>query len=424
MDKKRHKEPCAPDACAHIVSERNRYFTGKYMTRRDFQADQDYFLNRRRLHNRLLHGWGVVCGLRVDYHPDRESDPDSDCARRWIVVYPGMALDCCGRELVLKKKVAFELPLPAMDKKGRLKKKTIAAGDDECHDLDQPFLVGLRYVEEKVEYVPTLFHEGECDPKREEANRVRECTELAVVCDPFQVRQCWQATGGDPQAHCRDDCEEDLPGPGGSCLEADCHCGNIVPLAIIYPTVDDDDGQVTGFWFEMEGRRQLPAPPSYLTHVVYHNWPHGGTVSLSELREDWGGKLRVRFDRKLDPADGYQNGVNPFTYEVEFGGVQQDKEYLPYSPDEPPGLEGDCWAVFTIDPSILRRKLSSLANNVIYVRLKCDFILDCHGNAVDGNHIGGHLPSGNGTRGGYFESWFRVVPDEDYEEVDKWQQQA
>jgi hypothetical protein len=51
----------------------------------------------------------------------------------------------------------------------------------------------------------------------------------------------------------------------------------------------------------------------------------------------------------------------------------------------------------------------NLANNIVYVSLKCDFILDCHGNPVDGNHLRGRLPSGNGTPGGVFESWFRVV---------------
>jgi hypothetical protein len=40
--------------------------------------------------------------------------------------------------------------------------------------------------------------------------------------------------------------------------------------------------------------------------------------------------------------------------------------------------------------------------------LLCDFILDCHGNPVDGDHMRGHLPSGSGTPGGVFRSWFTV----------------
>ena len=61
---------CCGTDCGLIVSERNRYFTGKYMAARDFQGEQEYLLNRHRLHQRLLHGWGIVCGLRVRRHPD------------------------------------------------------------------------------------------------------------------------------------------------------------------------------------------------------------------------------------------------------------------------------------------------------------------------------------------------------------------
>src|SRR5689334_17104919 len=91
----RHKD--APDRvhgcdegprCAHIALERNRYFTGKYMAARDFRDEQHYFLSRHRLHTRLLHGWGIVCGLAVDPHWDPR------CADRRVVVRRGIAVDC------------------------------------------------------------------------------------------------------------------------------------------------------------------------------------------------------------------------------------------------------------------------------------------------------------------------------------------
>src|SRR5439155_1329175 len=47
--------------------------------------------------------------------------------------------------------------------------------------------------------------------------------------------------------------------------------------------------------------------------------------------------------------------------------------------------------------------------------VNCDFVLDCHGVPVDGDHLGGVLPSGDGTRGGTFESWFRVLADDECE---------
>ena len=80
------------------------------------------------------------------------------------------------------------------------------------------------------------------------------------------------------------------------------------------------------------GRRRLPTPPSFLTHIVKINWPHGGTLDLSELatggRLD--GRLEITFDRDIQPADTYErrdedqydpepgemNGINRFTLRV------------------------------------------------------------------------------------------------------------
>ena len=45
--------------------ERNKYFHGKMLTARDFEAEQRYYNNKRRLINRCLLGVGVVCGLGV-----------------------------------------------------------------------------------------------------------------------------------------------------------------------------------------------------------------------------------------------------------------------------------------------------------------------------------------------------------------------
>jgi hypothetical protein len=185
----------------------------------------------------------------------------------------------------------------------------------------------------------------------------------------------------------------------------------MVPLALI--TFDPEHPEA-GFEIDTQGRRTLPVPPQYLTHVVDINWTHGGEVSLSRLR-DWGGRLEVRFDRKLLATEGNATGINAYTFNVQYGGVQRDIEYLPFDRDHPPALEGDCLAVFTIDPDYIEGG-DNIAGNVVYVTLKCDFILDCHENPVDGDHLRGRLPSGNGIPGGVFESWFRVVYDGQAEE--------
>jgi hypothetical protein len=70
--------------------ERPRYFLGKVLGADDLNAEQDYFRGKTRLHNRFLHGWGIVAGLEVRLEGDAG-----------VVVAPGFALDCAGNELVL-----------------------------------------------------------------------------------------------------------------------------------------------------------------------------------------------------------------------------------------------------------------------------------------------------------------------------------
>lgn len=400
--------------CGGIAAERNRYYTGKFMTARDFENEQQYVLSRRRLHNRLLHGWGIVCGLRVLRHPNAE------CAERWVVVRAGIALDCCGRELVLNKDTPFELPLPQMpgaEGEGLPAKEGPGQAAYEQKEPDKhapespghtgPYLLCLEYSEKPVEYVPALYAEGECDPTRQEANRVREVARIALHRLEDLEAGCWKKPEGGMDAKCRDDCDDDLPGPSGSCIDADCPCGGCVPLALIR-----FESQYSGtFEIDMLGRRELAPQADYLTHVTGINWPHGGEVTLHHVRRNMGGRLEIRFDRKILPVDGHRTGISPYTFVVEYGGVQKDIEYLPFDREHPPYLQDDCMAVFTIDPEAITpgRDEDDIAGNTVYVTLKCDFILDCHGNPVDGNHLKGRLPSGSGTAGGVFESWFRVV---------------
>lgn len=41
-----------------------------------------------------------------------EKHPDPQCRERWIKIVPGVALDCCGREIYVDDPVYCELPLP------------------------------------------------------------------------------------------------------------------------------------------------------------------------------------------------------------------------------------------------------------------------------------------------------------------------
>lgn len=70
--------------------ERNHYFYGKLLTVDDFETEQRYMNDKRRVINRFLYGSGVVCGLNVVTIDDTT-----------ISVEPGLALDFSGREVVV-----------------------------------------------------------------------------------------------------------------------------------------------------------------------------------------------------------------------------------------------------------------------------------------------------------------------------------
>lgn len=88
--------PTSP-AMSHV--QRVNYFYGKLLSAEDLMAEQDYFRERLRRHNRCVCGWGVVCGLTATLHGAGE-----------VRVQPGMALDCWGNEIALESEAHITLP--------------------------------------------------------------------------------------------------------------------------------------------------------------------------------------------------------------------------------------------------------------------------------------------------------------------------
>src|SRR5688572_6764111 len=90
---------CVP--CGLHEPRRNVYFDGKLLLARDFEDEQVYHIAKQQLLNATLHGTGTACGLKVVEHPAE------DCRARFALLQPGLALDCCGREIIVPKKVAI-----------------------------------------------------------------------------------------------------------------------------------------------------------------------------------------------------------------------------------------------------------------------------------------------------------------------------
>jgi hypothetical protein len=80
---------------------RNRYFYGKLLDVFHFELEQDYLNGKRWLLNRLISGYGVLCGL--DVQPAQRG--------RAVVVTPGAALDRGGREIVVPR-TSEPIPIP------------------------------------------------------------------------------------------------------------------------------------------------------------------------------------------------------------------------------------------------------------------------------------------------------------------------
>ena len=109
---------------AGAALERARYFPRQLVTANDLTQDQRYFRDRLRRHNRLLHGWGVVCGARVRAVKD-------SCT---VVIEPGYLLGPHGDEIVIDKEVTVDLCREGPD----------GTAVDPCADLIDPWCANIR----------------------------------------------------------------------------------------------------------------------------------------------------------------------------------------------------------------------------------------------------------------------------------------
>jgi hypothetical protein len=126
------------------------YFTGRLLGAEDFGAEQEYHREKSRLHNRRLHGSGVVSGLTVSL--------TGGTSRPAITVKPGLGIDPTGNELELDAERSVSVGVKA-----------------------RAFLVVLRYVERPVEPVPSLG--TGCDSDATGYALIEEDCELVLVPD-------------------------------------------------------------------------------------------------------------------------------------------------------------------------------------------------------------------------------------------------
>jgi hypothetical protein len=150
-------------SCDYNAYKRVRYFHGMLLTERDFQEEQIYHQEKRRLLNRMLHGWGVVCGLSV-----KPTKPESSK----IIITPGTALDCHGNEIVVCND--FEVDLKKLPD---LCPDTSTGDRDPCAERqagDCKYYIGIKYIEAPTDPVAVYLPGGSCEEKTCEYSRTRE----------------------------------------------------------------------------------------------------------------------------------------------------------------------------------------------------------------------------------------------------------
>ncbi len=169
--------------CDYNNFKRTRYFHGMLMTDRDFREEQIYHNEKRKLLNRMLHGWGVVCGLGIKMSAPKSSK---------IIITPGMALDCHGNEIVVCDDFEVDLKKETICPENPEKEKDPCA-ETEKDGKENKYYIAIKYTETPTDPVPVYSPGGGCEEKVCDYSRTREgfCMRLFSEADyPPQPSQC------------------------------------------------------------------------------------------------------------------------------------------------------------------------------------------------------------------------------------------
>jgi hypothetical protein len=177
---------CAPnDWCESGYAERPRYYPRQLITPDDLTLGLEYLLRLQRRHNRLLHGWGVVCGAQVAPVIPAEG---TGTARPWkVVVRPGYILDPYGREILIDTEVCFDLRRRCVT--GVTGQSCGEKVDPWCGDVfvkpetDGPLFVAVQYKQVQSRPVRVQPVGCGCDDSACEFSRWRDAFEICTLSE-------------------------------------------------------------------------------------------------------------------------------------------------------------------------------------------------------------------------------------------------
>lgn len=159
-----------------VSRERTRYFARQLVGADDLTQDQLYQRERSRRHNRLLHGWGIVCGARV-------RTGSAPCE---VVVEAGYILGPYGDEIQLDGDVVVDICSEDLD--GNVA-SSCGAVDPWCADVrvdrpsGRPVYLAVAYADCLSRPVRAVSDGCGCDDTLCEYSRIRDSYRLVVLED-------------------------------------------------------------------------------------------------------------------------------------------------------------------------------------------------------------------------------------------------
>lgn len=432
---------CQCGVCHPSSFERNNYFTGKLLSAGDLQAEQRYFNDKRSLINRMVLGWGIVCGLEVTL--------EDGC----LVVAPGLALDCCGRELLVcdRRVIKIETVLEALSGSYPGSGGTAASGygtppsgygsptgDPRYPQYDGPsespgypgdpetrpgrWVLCLEYRECRIHPVKTPAScEGK--PGAQQYNRIRDDYQLTIR--PWS-KAC-------PDDHSQDCCPHDrltvetplhkaLVDQSRTCPECkDCAC---VVLAI-----GDLDAtyQPPALRLDPDSwkyRRTVYTNPALagviqclhggLAHITAMNWTPGAQFRADEFLDRLSrDRLRITFDQSMN----IRTVTNVYTCRLSIF-ITTNEGNCPAQFLIPVRRidydDASATATYYFDDDCIEQELRRVCRRLrkaaeVELILHGSMIHNTRGRALDAELID-DFPTGNGVEGGEFIAYFTVAP--------------
>lgn len=145
-------DECAP--CQTLAGPcRPRFFDGQLLTAADFRRLDHYILAKSRLHNRYLHGVGVVCGLEVVCSPCEDT----------VTVRSGYALGACGEDIVVGEDARVDIAVLIKDQRELTARVDCAPYTEPRKNSEaarQRWVLGVCYDERPARPVASLRQAG------------------------------------------------------------------------------------------------------------------------------------------------------------------------------------------------------------------------------------------------------------------------